>query len=48
VGERNRAIGAKDEPIDFPKIVQVARTMGLHWRLLDPRLSTGPLAQNRT
>jgi two-component system response regulator len=37
-----RALGANsyiEKPIDFPKLVQVARTIGLHWQLLDPRLS---------
>jgi CheY-like chemotaxis protein len=38
---RARALGANSyivKPVDFPKMVEVARTMGLQWQLLDPRL----------
>ena len=44
-----RALGATgyiEKPVDFPKMVEVARTIGLHWRLLDPRSSIGPPAQD--
>jgi len=45
-----RALGASSyivKPVDFPKMVEVARTIGLQWQLLYPRFSVDPATPHR-